>query len=124
MTTVLLVLAGGAVGAPLRYVTDRLVQRRHGQGFPWGTLIVNVAGSLVLGVLLALAAAGLLPGWVTTLVGVGFCGALTTFSTFSLDTLRLVENGAPLGAVLNVAANLAAGLAAATVGYYAVTSLL
>lgn len=54
MTLILLVLAGGAVGAPLRYVTDRLVQRRRDQVFPWGTLTVNVVGSLVLGVVLGL----------------------------------------------------------------------
>lgn len=124
MTTVLLVLAGGAVGAPLRYVTDRLVQRRRDQVFPWGTLIVNVVGSLVLGVLLGASATGVLPGWVTPLAGVGFCGALTTFSTFSFETLRLLEDGAPLKAAANVVANLVAGLAVATGAHAAVLALL
>ena len=67
--TVLLVLLGGAVGAPLRYLTDVTVHRRHGTAFPWGTWTVNVVGSFVLGVVVA---AG--PAWVVTLAGTGFCG--------------------------------------------------
>ena len=76
--TVALVLLGAAVGAPLRYVTDLLVQSRHDSVLPWGTLVVNVGGSLILGVQRAPC-----PGhsWALTLVGTGFCGALTTFST-------------------------------------------
>jgi CrcB protein len=86
--TVLLVLLGGAVGAPVRYLTDVSVQRLHGTVFPWGTWTVNVVGSFVLGVV---AAAG--PDWLVTLAGTGFCGALTTFSTFGFETVRLVEEG-------------------------------
>lgn len=121
MTTFLLVLAGGAIGAPLRYLTDRVIERSHDQVFPWGTLTVNVAGSLVLGAMYGLATADLLPAWVATLVGIGFCGALTTFSTFSYETLRLLEEGSPLEAALNVVVSLVAGMAAATAGYYAMT---
>lgn len=121
--TLLLVLAGGAVGAPLRYLTDRVVQRRHDQVLPLGTLLVNVAGSLLLGALLGLSAAGVLPQWVSPLAGVGFCGALTTFSTFSFETLRLLEEGAALEAGLNVVVTLVAGVAAATGGYVAISVL-
>lgn len=124
MTAVLLVLAGGAIGAPLRYVTDRLVQRRHDQVFPWGTFTVNVAGSLVLGILLGLVTAGLLPGWASTFAGIGFCGALTTFSTFSFETLRLLEEGAAVEAALNVVGSLVAGLVVAAGAYYAVGALV
>ncbi|MEU5673886.1 fluoride efflux transporter CrcB [Micromonospora sp. NPDC047753] len=111
--TVLLIALGAAVGAPLRYLTDRAVQSRHGSAFPWGTLLVNVAGSLLLGVLV---------GWpvgpaVSALLGTGFCGALTTYSTFSYETLRLTTDGHRLLALANVLGSVAAGLAAATTGY-------
>jgi len=111
--TVLLVLLGGAVGAATRYLTDVSVQRAHGTEFPWGTWAVNVAGSFVLGVV---AAAG--PGWLVTLAGTGFCGALTTFSTFGYETVRLSEEGRPSLAVANVATSLAAGLTAAALGWW------
>lgn len=119
----LYVALGGAVGAPLRYLTDRLVQSRVDQVFPWGTLTVNVVGSLVLGAALALAAGGLLSPAAVALLGTGGCGALTTYSTFSFETLRLVEQGAVRQAMLNVVVSLTAGLAAAAAGYYAVTAL-
>ncbi|MFG1866564.1 fluoride efflux transporter CrcB [Micromonospora arborensis] len=111
--TVLLIALGAALGAPLRYLTDRAVQSRHDSAFPWGTLTVNVVGSLLLGVLV---------GWptgpaVTALVGTGFCGALTTYSTFSYETLRLTKGGNRVLALANVLVSVAAGLAAATVGY-------
>jgi fluoride exporter len=110
--TVLLVAAGAAVGAPLRYVLDRAVRSRHDSAFPWGTLVVNVLGSLVLGVLVGLPAAP----WLSALLGVGFCGALTTYSTFGHETLRLLRNRTYLLATLNVVVSLAAGLGAAYVG--------
>jgi len=110
--TVLLVLLGGALGAPTRYVADVAVQRLHGTPYPWGTWLVNVVGSFVLGVV---AASG--PAWVTTLVGTGFCGALTTFSTFGYETVRLTEEGETRTAVGYVAGSLSAGLAAAALGW-------
>ncbi|WP_151082286.1 fluoride efflux transporter CrcB [Nocardioides cynanchi] len=111
--TVLLVLLGGAVGAPTRYLTDLAVQRLHGTVFPWGTWSVNVVGSLVLGVV----AGASPPAWLLTLVGTGFCGALTTFSTFGFETVRLVEDGDHAAAAWNVVGSLAVGLAAVTVGW-------
>jgi fluoride exporter len=110
--TVLLVALGAAVGAPLRYLTDRLVQARLGSDFPWGTLTVNVAGSLLLGFLLGLPAGAA----ATAMVGTGFCGALTTYSTFSWETLALIRRGAPRRAVANVAVSIVAGLAAGYLG--------
>jgi fluoride exporter len=110
--TVLLVALGAAVGAPLRYLTDRFVQSRHDSVFPWGTFAVNVAGSLLLGLLVGLPASG--P--VAALAGTGFCGALTTYSTFSYETLRLAQDGARFYAAANVVANVVAGLGAAFVG--------
>jgi CrcB protein len=88
--TVLLVLLGGAVGAPARYLTDLAVQRRHTTTFPWGTWTVNVVGSFVLGVVVA---AG--PGWLVTLAGTGFCGALTNRRSPSATSSRASAPGSP-----------------------------
>ncbi|GGY42829.1 fluoride efflux transporter CrcB [Streptomyces djakartensis] len=106
----LLVVGGAMVGAPLRYLTDRAVQSRHDSVFPWGTFTVNVTGCLILGLLTGAA------GQLQLLLGTGLCGALTTYSTFSYETLRLAETGARLHAFLNVAASVTAGLAAASAG--------
>jgi CrcB protein len=110
--TALLVALGAAVGAPLRYLVDRLVQSRHDSPFPWGTFTVNVTGSALLGFLAALPAdEGLM-----ALAGTGFCGALTTYSTFGYETFRLAEDGARTLALLNAAASTAAALGAAYCG--------
>ncbi|CAL9624222.1 fluoride efflux transporter CrcB [Streptomyces pilosus] len=112
----LYVVLGALVGAPLRYLTDRAVQSRHDSVFPWGTFTVNVTGSLALGLLTGAATAGAAGQELRLLLGTGLCGALTTYSTFSYETLRLAETGARGYAVLNVAANMTAGLTAATAG--------
>ena len=112
MTSAVLVVAGAAVGAPLRYLVDRAVQVRHDSLFPWGTFTVNVVGSFLLGALVGAAAGPAL----TALVGTGFCGALTTYSTFGYETLRLAEEGAYLYATLNVVGSVVAGLGAAFCG--------
>jgi fluoride exporter len=121
--TLLLVVAGGLIGAPLRYLTDLLVQSRHDTVLPWGTLSVNVAGSLVLGATAAAVSAHGAPAWVLTLVGTGFCGALTTFSTFGFETVRLVEDGSWSEALGNVALSVAAGLGACAAGWAVVGAL-
>jgi CrcB protein len=112
----LLVIAGAVVGAPLRYLTDRAVQARHDSVFPWGTFVVNVTGSLILGLLTGAFSAGAAGPHLQLLVGTGFCGALTTYSTFSYETLRLTEAGSGLYAAANVVASVVAGLAAAFAG--------
>ncbi len=113
----LLVAAGAAVGAPLRYLTDRAVQSRHDSLFPWGTFTVNVIGSLVLGVLTGLTLAGSGGSDLRLLLGTGFCGALTTYSTFSFETVRLIEQRARFFAVANLLGTLVAGLGSAVLGY-------
>jgi fluoride exporter len=110
--SVLFVVVGAAVGAPLRYITDRLLQGRHDSQFPWGTLMANMAGSALLGFVYGLPASHA----VQLLVGTGFCGALTTYSTFSYETLILLKSGGRTMALLNVIASVLAGLGAAYVG--------
>ncbi|GGV80951.1 putative fluoride ion transporter CrcB 2 [Streptomyces gelaticus] len=112
----LLVIVGAAVGAPLRYLTDRAVQSRHDSVFPWGTFTINVSGSLVLGLLTGAVAAGAASSQLQLLVGTGLCGALTTYSTFGYETLRLAEDGAGSYALANVVGSVAAGLGAAFAG--------
>ncbi|WP_406090676.1 fluoride efflux transporter CrcB [Kitasatospora purpeofusca] len=112
----LLVVLGATVGAPLRYLTDRAVQSRHDSVFPWGTFAVNVVGCLVLGLVTGAVAAGAASSQVQLLLGTGLCGALTTYSTFSYETLRLVEGGAGRYALANVLGSVVAGLAAVYAG--------
>ncbi|AZM90190.1 MULTISPECIES: fluoride efflux transporter FluC [Streptomyces] len=112
----LLVVAGAVVGAPLRYLTDRAVQARHDSVFPWGTFVVNVGACLLLGVLAGAALAGAGSSRVDLLLGTGLCGALSTYSTFSYETLRLAERGRRFLAAANVAASVLAGLGAVTLG--------
>lgn len=111
--TLLLVLVGGAIGAPVRFLADRWVTTRLPGPFPWGTLAVNVVGSFVLGLLAASA-----PQWLLALGGVGFCGALTTFSTFSFETVRLAEEGRWGAATLNVAAGVVLSAVALCLGWW------
>jgi CrcB protein len=112
----LLVIAGGMAGAPLRYLTDRAVQSWHGTVFPWGTIAVNVAGSLILGVLTGGALQGAGSDSLRLLLGTGLCGALTTYSTFSYETLRLAETGAALSAAVNVVLSVTGAIAAVFAG--------
>jgi CrcB protein len=111
-----LVIAGAMVGAPLRYLTDRAVQARHDSVFPWGTFTVNVVGCLILGLVTGAVTAGAASQNVLLLVGTGLCGALTTYSTFSYETLRLAQEGARFYATANVVASVVAGLGAAFTG--------
>lgn len=111
--TLLLVAIGAALGAPARFLTDLVLAHYAGRHLPWGTLVVNVAGS-GLAVFLAVAIAD---HDLTALLTIGFCGALTTYSTLSYETLRLVEDGRWHHALANVAANIGGGLAAGLLGW-------
>lgn len=113
MLWVAVVVAGG-VGAVLRFLVDRAVARRMARGFPFGTLVVNVTGSLVLGLISGLA---LSPQW-SLLAGTALVGSYTTFSTWMLETQRLAEEHQRLPAAANIVISIVAGLAAALVGQF------
>jgi CrcB protein len=126
---VVLVAAGGSVGALTRYGVGLAAGKLLGRGFPWGTLAVNVAGCFVMGVVLevlrdldARPAEAMTPAVKLQLslwrqgVAIGFLGALTTFSSFGADTLRELEGGRPWVSLGNVAANVVLSLAAVWAG--------
>jgi CrcB protein len=113
--TVVLVFLGAVIGAPTRYLTDRAVQSRHDSVFPWGTLTANLIGCLILGGLAGAGAA--LPAEWLALAGTGFCGALTTYSTFSYESVRLIEQRCYFYAFANALTTLIAGLGAAALAY-------
>ncbi|MEY9839975.1 fluoride efflux transporter CrcB [Streptacidiphilus sp. EB103A] len=120
---VLMVFLGGMLGAPLRFLADRAVQRRHDSVFPWGTFAINVTGSFVLGALGAATVHHHLAPDLSLLLGTGVCGGFTTFSTFSYETVRLMEDGSVAEAGLNAVGSLGLGLAAAALGYGLLTWL-
>ncbi len=107
------VLVGGASGAMLRYFLDLTVKRRFGKAFPWGTLTVNLLGAGFLG---ALHGAGV-GSALEALLGTGFCGALTTFSTFELETVHLFQDGKYAKAITNVLVSVMFGLIVFTLLY-------
>jgi len=109
-------VAAAGAGAPLRYLVDSAISYRARGAFPWGTLIVNASGSLLLGLLTGLALYHAFPDTPRFVLGTGFCGAYTTFSTFSFETIRLVEEGAIDVAVRNALGNLVITTSAAAVG--------
>ena len=109
-------VAAGAIGAPARYVLDGAVADRLGGPFPWGTLIVNVTGSFLLGFLTGLGLHHGFPKVDRLVLGTGFCGAYTTFSTFTFESVRLLEEGASSEALRNALATLFAGSVAAAAG--------
>lgn len=111
MTMLLVGLAGGA-GVMARYAISTPV---HGDALPWVTVGINVLGSLLLGLLVA---THTFSEDFRTVVGVGFLGGFTTFSTFSVQAFIDIEAGEPLRALIYVAASVIAGIAAAACGYY------
>jgi fluoride exporter len=120
--TVLLVGVGAAVGAPLRYVADTAAKKRFGSAFPWGTFGVNVGGSLVLGAVTA--GAGVFGPAVAALVGTGFCGALTTYSTFAYEIVSLAERGDRRTALAYALTSVVVGVLAAAAGFALVRAAL
>ena len=115
----LLIMVGGAAGTYLRYLVGKWVAAQPwGHGFPTGTLLINVSGCFLLGVMAALLLERLPPGYEDwyLLLGTGFCGGFTTFSTFELETYHLLRHGDGWLAVANVVASVVAGLVGVWLG--------
>jgi CrcB protein len=117
MKDIMLVGAGGFIGANARYLVNSVVARYVSASLPWGTLIVNVSGSFVLGAFLAWTTERVIadPGY-RLLVAVGFCGAYTTFSSYAFESVRLLEQGHVWAAAANFIVNNALSVLAAIAG--------
>lgn len=109
-------VAAGAIGAPARYLLDGAITDRTRGAFPWGTFVINVTGSFLFGFLTGLGLNHAFPKVPRVVLGTGFCGAYTTFSTFTFETIRLVEEGASNEAIRNVVASVLVGSVAAAAG--------
>lgn len=123
------VFLGGGIGAVCRYLVTTQIGMRLGTFFPFGTLTVNVIGSLLMGLIMGTLAvlartSGLLPEQVRLLLTVGFLGGFTTFSSFSLETLTLLRGGSYALASVNIGANVLLGLLAAGIGVYVAGELM
>jgi CrcB protein len=112
----LLTLVAGAAGAVARFLFDSSVKRRWQTPFPWATVTINVTGSLLLGILAGVVVFHGQPATWQTVIGTGFCGGYTTFSTASFETVRLVQQGQRLLALLNAVGSLVLSVAACAAG--------
>jgi CrcB protein len=115
MLTLAVALAAG-LGAVTRYLVDQIVSYRTAGEFPYGTFVINVSGSLLLGLVTGLSLHAGLPHDPTIIIGTGFAGGYTTLSTWAWESLALAETGELLAAGLNIAGSFAAGLAAGGIG--------
>ncbi len=115
---VVAVTVGGAIGSLLRYLTSFYFAQWFGASFPWGTLCVNLVGGLIIGLVgtLALEKSGLIAPFVRLLLTTGLCGGLTTFSTFSFETMGFFQRGETAYAFANMGGNLVGSLAATYIG--------
>jgi fluoride exporter len=118
MRTVMAVGVAGSIGAIARYGIDGIIVQKSGGSFPWGTFLINISGSFVLGLLFAVLVEGrvAVAPWIRTASTVGLVGAYTTFSTLTLETFRLVEDGSYILAGANAVGSLTLGLVAVYLG--------
>ncbi len=119
---VLCVAAGGGLGALCRHGVSLWCADRFGKAFPYGTLLVNVSGSLLMGLLAGCWQRWGAPPVLAPFAGAGFLGALTTFSTFSMDTFAAFRDGQPVKAVLNIALNTAFCFAATAAAFFLIVA--
>jgi CrcB protein len=113
----LVISLGGILGANARYVLGTWIAQRYGTGFPYGTLVINVSGSFVIGLFLTLIAERFVlhPNW-RLFFAVGFLGAYTTFSTFSYESVVLLQNGAWRLGLVNMMGSMVLGPIAVVIG--------
>ena len=126
MLTYLWIAIGSALGGMARYACSRGVALRYGETFPWGTLLVNVSGSFIIGLIAAVAGPDsrfVVSPNIRNFLMVGICGGYTTFSSFSLQTLELIRNRDLAEAFGNVVLSVAACMAAVALGYIVGTAL-
>jgi fluoride exporter len=122
---ILIVAFGGGVGSALRYLVSITVQKNMGVTFPWGTLVVNLIGCLVIGILYALADKGSIMGAeVRLLLSVGLCGGFTTFSTFAGENFVMLRNGEVLHVALYSGVSVFLGIFLVFIGYTSVINLI
>lgn len=114
LKNILLVALGGAVGSVCRYLVSSL----SNTSFPWGTLAVNILGSLLIGVLVGFATKGILSDGMKLLLVTGFCGGFTTFSTFANESLSMMKASDTLLAALYVGISVVVGILAVKLGLY------
>ncbi len=114
--TALWIALAGSVGAMSRFVLDGHIKARRNHAFPWATLVINVTGSLILGLVSGVLLKHKSFADIEAIIGVGFCGGYTTFSTASFETVRLLERGDYRRAVGNAAGGLLATVIAAAIG--------
>lgn len=112
----MLVALGGALGASTRYLLGLWIQNRVGPDFPWGTFVINVTGSFLIGIVLGLVNAGTLSAEARLFLAVGVLGGYTTFSSFSYETLELLGDGNIQAFLFNAIGQLVAGLLAVYLG--------
>jgi CrcB protein len=117
--TVLAVAVGAALGAPARYLLDRRVQGWHRSVFPWGLVVVNLLGSLVLGLITGVASGREVPAALLAGLATGWCGAFTTYSSFGYETVELARGRRAGLALVNVLITVVGGVAAVATGFAA-----
>ena len=110
------VMIAGALGAPARFLLERAVSARFPRAFPWGTFVVNLSGSLALGLLVGAALDGGVADGTRTVLGTGFLGSYTTFSTYAYEVVKRAEDGHRRAALTYAFASVVAGSVAAWIG--------
>jgi len=124
LRTILIVGSGGFIGSVLRYLVQLFVERGMSSTFPWGTLVANIAGSFIIGVVFALAQKGnLLSAEWRMFLAVGLCGGFTTFSSFAYNNFTMLEEGIYGQFFLNVGGSLVLGLLAVYLGTVSVRAI-
>lgn len=119
----MLVFVGGGLGSAGRYLVSQAAGRLFGDSFPWGTLAVNLLGCLFIGFVVGLADRSIVSRTLRILLVTGFLGGFTTFSSFSLESVRMILGGSIDRALINALINVIAGLTLTVVGFFAASQI-